>query len=169
MPELPEVEHLRRSLERDLVGSRVAAVTVLRSDVIRGRPGHAGTTTGDLLEGATIHGLDRRGKQLAIVADGGRGVIVQLGMSDNCYGRWPIDGESPAITCTFGGNWSMQPVWRGALNSAILAVLAVSRPSPPDPIWMNASGRASVPMPRSSPPRTWPFGFTSGPATRAER
>ena len=81
MPELPEVEHLRRSLERDLVGSRVAAVTVLRSDVIRGRPGHAGTTTGDLLEGATIHGLDRRGKQLAIVADGGRGVIVQLGMS----------------------------------------------------------------------------------------
>lgn len=86
MPELPEVEHLRRSLERDLVGSRVVAVTVFRSDVIRGRPGQAGAAEGDLLEGATIHRLDRRGKQLAIVADGGHGFVVQLGMSGQL--RW---------------------------------------------------------------------------------
>lgn len=86
MPELPEVECVRRSLARHLVGRRVVSVRVNRSDVIRGGSGGSGQSKpADLLAGQRIAELARHGKQLALVsdpnADGGGCVAIHLGMS----------------------------------------------------------------------------------------
>ncbi len=87
MPELPEVETVRRTLEPLLVGRRVARVDLRRADIVEGDRSAAA-----LLEGATIRALVRRGKQLAIIGDhearrsgagtsAGRVLIVHLGMT----------------------------------------------------------------------------------------
>ncbi|MHC4947515.1 MAG: bifunctional DNA-formamidopyrimidine glycosylase/DNA-(apurinic or apyrimidinic site) lyase [Planctomycetota bacterium] len=77
MPELPEIEHLRRQLEPILVGARVVGVRLDRRDVVRGR-----VRRGRLLDGRTIAGLRRHGKQLALVGDDDDGVVcIHLGMS----------------------------------------------------------------------------------------
>lgn len=83
MPELPEVETVRRTLEPLLVGRRVMRVDLRRADIVEGD-----SSAGALLEGATIRSLVRRGKQLAIIAggggrkpDAGRVLVVHLGMT----------------------------------------------------------------------------------------
>ena len=82
MPELPEVESVRRALT-PLVGSPVTGVRVVRRDVVRdesgrrrGRLAPAGLLAGDRIESA-----ERKGKQLALVGASGRVVLVHLGMS----------------------------------------------------------------------------------------
>ena len=75
MPELPEVECVRLSLERLVVGRRVGAVRVNRADVITGPAGERA-----LLAGEKVSKVIRHGKQLAVVGSG-RCVVVHLGMS----------------------------------------------------------------------------------------
>lgn len=76
MPELPEVEHLRRSLVPILVGRAIASVRLHRRDVVTGprRPA-------DLFAGAAVRDALRKGKQLALVADTGRAMCIHLGMT----------------------------------------------------------------------------------------
>jgi formamidopyrimidine-DNA glycosylase len=95
MPELPEVETVRRSLERSLVGARVERVLVKRRDVVTG-----GARQRDLLGGSVIQSLDRRGKQLAILAESGRCLTVHLGMSGRLttYGGRSRADRRPAHT-----------------------------------------------------------------------
>lgn len=93
MPELPEVEHLRRSLERDLLGARVHRVSLLRTDIVRKRTDRGTVRPSELLEGDTVELLDRRGKQMAVLGRGGRGFVVQLGMSGQV--RWEDGPEHP--------------------------------------------------------------------------
>jgi formamidopyrimidine-DNA glycosylase len=76
MPELPEVECVRRSLERLVVGRRVASVRVTRPGVIRGD-----RSDGALLVGDRVGRVVRHGKQLAVVGEAGGCVCVHLGMS----------------------------------------------------------------------------------------
>lgn len=77
MPELPEVEVLRRSLEPRLVGRRVERVEVLapalREPLAR-RPLAA-------LAGRRFVALGRRAKYLLADLEGGRTLVVHLGMS----------------------------------------------------------------------------------------
>jgi formamidopyrimidine-DNA glycosylase len=93
VPELPEVESIRCTLERSIADQVIAVAMVGRTDII-GAPGRlrAGRTRGmnrassgeisvALLDGARIAGISRRGKQLAITADDGRTLVVHLGMS----------------------------------------------------------------------------------------
>jgi formamidopyrimidine-DNA glycosylase len=89
MPELPEVETTRRGLEPLLVGQRIRAAVVrdrrLRQPVPRRLP--------QLLAGATIRGLARRGKYLLVDCGAGT-LIVHLGMSGRL---WVVrDGAPPA-------------------------------------------------------------------------
>ncbi len=78
MPELPEVEVLRRSLEPALVGDRVRRVEVraaaLREPLDRAALGRA-------LEGRGIVALRRRAKYLLVDVEGGQTLVVHLGMS----------------------------------------------------------------------------------------
>jgi formamidopyrimidine-DNA glycosylase len=78
MPELPEVEVLRRSLEPHLIGDRVERVEVsnpaLREPVDVARLRRAA-------RGREVTALRRRSKYLLIDLDGGWTVVVHLGMS----------------------------------------------------------------------------------------
>jgi formamidopyrimidine-DNA glycosylase len=78
MPELPEVEVLRRSLEPHLIGDRIGRVEVsnpaLREPVDVARLRRAS-------RGREVTGLRRRSKYLLIDLDGGWTVVVHLGMS----------------------------------------------------------------------------------------
>ena len=98
MPELPEVECVRLSLERLLVGRRVASVRVSRPGVITGsRENEA------LLVGDKVSGVVRHGKQLALLGSRGGCVCVHLGMSgqlcvEHEAGSRPSNGRSKATT-----------------------------------------------------------------------
>jgi formamidopyrimidine-DNA glycosylase len=78
MPELPEVEVLRRSLLPHLVGDRIERVVVtnpaLREPVDPARLRKAA-------KGREVQGLRRRSKYLLIDLEGGWTVVVHLGMS----------------------------------------------------------------------------------------
>jgi formamidopyrimidine-DNA glycosylase len=67
MPELPEVETVRRTLERLIVGKTIEKVTVSLPRIIR-RPEEC-TEFALLLRGETIRNVGRRGKFLKIVFD----------------------------------------------------------------------------------------------------
>ncbi len=89
MPELPEIEHLKRSLGPILLGTRVGRVELRRAEIVRNiglRPTGSRIKGSELLAGTTIRALARHGKELAIVADRGRALCVHLGMSGNL--RW---------------------------------------------------------------------------------
>ncbi len=131
MPELPEVESVRRGLEAAIVGLTVTRVRLLRPDVVSGR-----RTPGALLLGATIERLERHGKQLAVVArrgDEAPTLCIHLGMTgqllleeelsghraarrDHVHARWSLaragDGRGAATTLMFrdprrfGGVWT---------------------------------------------------------------
>ncbi len=83
MPELPEVEVVRRGLDAHVVGKAITAVRVLHPRAVRRHEGGAGDLTARLL-GARICGTDRRGKYLWLRLGGPddeTALVVHLGMS----------------------------------------------------------------------------------------
>ncbi len=78
MPELPEVETVRRGLERFAVGRRVTGVEIGRERTVR-RTSPEAVIHG--LTDATIVGADRRGKYLLLPLDSGDEVMIHLRMS----------------------------------------------------------------------------------------
>ena len=78
MPELPEVETVRRGLEGAVVGRRIAGVQVLgRRSVRRQSPAELTTR----LEGRTLTAAGRRGKFLLMSLDDDAVLVVHLRMS----------------------------------------------------------------------------------------
>ena len=63
MPELPEVETVRRGLAEHVLDRRVTEVQVLHPRAVRRQPGGA-DEFGALLRGRTLTGTGRRGKFL---------------------------------------------------------------------------------------------------------
>jgi formamidopyrimidine-DNA glycosylase len=78
MPELPEVEVLRRSLEPHLVGDRIERVEVTNRDL---RETVDSRALSRRAAGRSVDTLRRRGKYLLIDLEGGQTVVVHLGMS----------------------------------------------------------------------------------------
>jgi formamidopyrimidine-DNA glycosylase len=79
MPELPEVETIRRDLEREVVGKRIKTVTVTGARSIRRHTNKKQFVS--RLEGTKISGVERRGKNLILRLDSGDLLVVHLGMS----------------------------------------------------------------------------------------
>jgi formamidopyrimidine-DNA glycosylase len=79
VPELPEVEVIRRDLEKDVVGKKVKAVDVNGMRTIR-RYRQRKQFTGALI-GKKFTGVERRGKYLLVKLDGGEVLVIHLGMS----------------------------------------------------------------------------------------
>ncbi|MBI4967089.1 MAG: bifunctional DNA-formamidopyrimidine glycosylase/DNA-(apurinic or apyrimidinic site) lyase [Rhodospirillales bacterium] len=77
MPELPEVETVRRGLEPALKGRRLAAVQVRRADLRQPFPPHLARD----LEGRRVVRLARRAKYLLLHLDDGYVLLIHLGMS----------------------------------------------------------------------------------------
>ncbi|MEO1716715.1 MAG: DNA-formamidopyrimidine glycosylase family protein [Planctomycetota bacterium] len=107
MPELPEVETVRASLEARVLGCTVSGVIVRRRDVIAtpdDPPGGFGrqrrpvrskaraprrVEKADLLMGDTIDAVVRHGKQLALGGVSGRCVLIHLGMTGEVMAPGP--------------------------------------------------------------------------------
>lgn len=91
MPELPEVEVVRRGLERHIVGRRILDVDVLHPRPVRNNPGGADVFVG-MLRGSLVDGARRRGKYLWLML-GPDALLCHLGMS----GQFRIAGPADAL------------------------------------------------------------------------
>ncbi len=80
MPELPEVETIRRQLEPELLGRTIVAATI--HDERWARPGTAAALAAGL-EGRRIESVGRRGKYLLVGLDGGATLVMHLRMTGN--------------------------------------------------------------------------------------
>ncbi|UQX11876.1 DNA-formamidopyrimidine glycosylase [Candidatus Mycobacterium methanotrophicum] len=81
MPELPEVEVVRRGLQAHVVGRTITAVRVHHPRAVRRHEAGPADLTARLLD-ARITGTDRRGKYLWLTLDDGEcALVVHLGMS----------------------------------------------------------------------------------------
>ncbi|TWE19711.1 bifunctional DNA-formamidopyrimidine glycosylase/DNA-(apurinic or apyrimidinic site) lyase [Kitasatospora atroaurantiaca] len=80
MPELPEVEVVRRGLARWVAGRTVAEVQVLHPRAVRRQPGGAADFAARLT-GRTLGEAQRRGKYLWVPLDSGFSMVGHLGMS----------------------------------------------------------------------------------------
>ena len=80
MPELPEVETIRRQLEPELVGRRIEAVEVLDERLTRPEDPR---TVERACAGRRIEAVERRGKYLMLRLAGGRWLVMHLRMTGN--------------------------------------------------------------------------------------
>jgi formamidopyrimidine-DNA glycosylase len=83
VPELPEVESLRRILARSIVGRNFTDVKINERRLRRA----IATDFGQQIIGASIQGISRRAKYLVIELDGERLMLVHLGMSGSLTHR----------------------------------------------------------------------------------
>jgi formamidopyrimidine-DNA glycosylase len=98
MPELPEVEVVRKDLEREVVGKRIKAVEVRLPRIIRRHKARKEFTS--RLVGRKITKVDRRGKYVLLWLDSGDVLVMHLGMSgrvERATGRKPLDKHTHAI------------------------------------------------------------------------
>lgn len=80
MPELPEVEVVRRGLQSHVAGKSFASVTVRHLRAVRRHEAGPADLAGRLA-GRRITGTGRRGKYLWLTLDGDEALVVHLGMS----------------------------------------------------------------------------------------
>lgn len=82
MPELPEVETVRRDLHEHLVGRTIESVCLHRDDILLQTSADA---LAEALRGAKVTSVDRRGKNLIIQLDRGPAVLINLGMTGQLF------------------------------------------------------------------------------------
>ena len=88
MPELPEVETIRRQLEPEIAGRRIKRLEVLDPRWSRPVPP---AVLGDAVSGRRIESLGRRGKYLLLRLEGGETLVMHLRMTGNLL---LVEGES---------------------------------------------------------------------------
>jgi len=101
VPELPEVETVRRGLEAAAVGRRIETVDVLGPRTVRRQPGGAAEFA-SRLSGRTITAACRRGKYLWLSLDGGDALVAHLGMSGQFRVCTPDAPDAPHLHARFG-------------------------------------------------------------------
>ncbi len=99
MPELPEVEVVRRGLEQFVVGRRIKSVQVLHPRAVRRHEGGAADFAARL-SGRTIDGARRRGKYLWLPV-GDDALVAHLGMSGQLLVGPPDAELSPHVRIRF--------------------------------------------------------------------
>jgi formamidopyrimidine-DNA glycosylase len=91
MPELPEVETVRRQLEPELVGKRIESAEVLDERLTRPEPPQAIERA---VAGREVTAVARRGKYLLLGLQGGRTLALHLRMTGNLLLRDPEEGAT---------------------------------------------------------------------------
>jgi len=79
MPELPEVETIRRNLARTIKGKRISRVTILQPSMVKRE-----VTPAELAKrarGRTVIAVKRRGKALLLILDTADAMVFRLGMT----------------------------------------------------------------------------------------
>ena len=102
MPELPEVETVRRQLEPAIVGRCIEAAEVLDERWTQPMPP---SEVERALAGRTIRGVGRRGKYLILSLDDGSALVMHLRMTGNlllCLSQ--RDGQAPLGSMELGAD-----------------------------------------------------------------
>src|SRR4030095_5314581 len=114
MPELPEVETVRRGLVPKLVGRRIVRLVQRRRDLRVPLP----AKFAQRVEGRTVLAIDRRAKYLLLRLDDGHTLIAHLGMS----GRMTLHDAKSAAEHPFGRHDHVvietDEGWQGRFNDA---------------------------------------------------
>ena len=114
MPELPEVETVRRGLIPKLVGRRIVRLVQRRRDLRVPLP----AKFAQRVEGRTVLGIDRRAKYLLLRLDDGHTLIAHLGMS----GRMTLHDAASAAEHPFGRHdhvvFDTEEGWQVRFNDA---------------------------------------------------
>jgi len=98
MPELPEVETIRRDLDKEYVGKRIKSVEVSGRRSVRRHGSEADFV--ERVEGRTLESVERRGKYLLLKLDGGDVLVAHLGMSGQllrCRPKDPLDKHTHVV------------------------------------------------------------------------
>ncbi|MGB3539662.1 MAG: bifunctional DNA-formamidopyrimidine glycosylase/DNA-(apurinic or apyrimidinic site) lyase [Mesorhizobium sp.] len=115
MPELPEVETVRRGLQPVLEGARIARVETRRPDLRFPFP----EKFSERLTGRTIVALGRRAKYLTMETDSGPSLICHLGMSGSFRIEDPQGEATP-------GDFHHERSKNGAHDHVVFDVVAAS-------------------------------------------
>jgi len=102
MPELPEIEILRRELEKDVSGKKVKTVDATALKPIRRY--RTKKAFGGLIEGRKLTGLERRGPFLVFKIEGGDAMVADLGSAGQLVRAKTARGAAPKgtqVTFTF--------------------------------------------------------------------
>jgi len=109
VPALPEVEIVRRDLEKEVVGRRIKEVEVRPgSNAMKVVKRHGRRKEfSDLLLGARVNGVDRIGRRIVLDLDNGRALVLDLGESARVLKTSASDGLAPhthiVVSFTIGG------------------------------------------------------------------
>ncbi len=90
MPELPEAETIARQLHEALAGRRLAAVQLLRTDIVHGDP----RPLASIVCGRCVRKVSRRAKRVILELDAGIELIFRLGMTGRvvvCAADEPVE------------------------------------------------------------------------------
>src|SRR5690349_1978093 len=155
MPELPEVETVRRGLARWVAGRTIAEVEVHHPRAVRRHLGGMQDFV-DLLLGRTIEDALRRGKYLWLPLDSGDALVAHLGMSGQLLVLEPGTPAGPHLRVRFaftdGGpelRFVDQRTFGGLSVAAGGAALATGVHGPVGEASAAADGRTGRPLPES--------------------
>ncbi len=104
MPELPEVETIRRALEPKLVGARIDAVALPDPSIAGGEGAEALAT----VIGHRVSQVLRRGKHLILLLDDSRGIALHLRMTGALLLQEPVTHKRVRAILSFSNG---QTVW----------------------------------------------------------
>jgi formamidopyrimidine-DNA glycosylase len=100
MPELPEVETVRRGLDKWVAGRTIATVEVLHPRAVRRHVPGARHFSG-ILAGRRLGAVQRRGKYLWLPLDDTDALVGHLGMSGQLLMRRDDDADEPHLRVRF--------------------------------------------------------------------
>ena len=100
MPELPEVETVRRGIERAAVGRRVDGLEIFGPRTLRRHPAGVADFPGRVV-GSRLLAADRRGKYLWLPLDRGGAVVAHLGMSGQFLAAGAGEPDPPHLRARF--------------------------------------------------------------------
>ncbi len=102
MPELPEVETIKRELEKAVLGKKIAGVFVYNPRIIR-EP--SPDKFKKELTGLTIKNILRRAKVLILELSSGKSLVIHLKMTGQLV--YPGNGRKSRVTFKFSDGTSM--------------------------------------------------------------
>ena len=129
MPELPEIETIRRGLERETVGRRVKSVEVPAAKAVNRNGSRKAFQS--RLEGTKIKSVDRRGSLLVFTLDSGDLMVVHIGATGRLERAAPKDETAKdtqiVLNFTQGGQLRMADPEQAAVIEELFDPLVAAR------------------------------------------
>jgi formamidopyrimidine-DNA glycosylase len=147
MPELPEIETIRRGLERETVGRRVKSAEVAVADAVKRNGSKKAFET--RLDGVKIKSVDRRGSLLVMTLDSGDLLVVDVGESGRLRRAAPKDPVDDDLLLTIAFTQG------GALRLSDSGKVAEAFVVTPDLLAEEAPGLAELGLDPVAAPVSW--------------